>query len=141
MTDTEKPAEALALRYPRNWPSQLNRMVSLAVVPGDAPDAIRTKRLFTTAMWASLLTSVSSISLLVRDDAPLAAAATAIPFLTAAISLVAMWRDQSTYPGVMHLVAGGTIATSSAMIVMFGGIYESAGAATWSMLAVFGAVA
>jgi adenylate cyclase len=141
MTDTDKPAEAFALRYPRNWPSLLNRMVSLAVVPGDAPDTIRTKRLFTTAMWASLLTSVSSISLLIRDDAPLAAAATAIPFLTAAISLVAMWRDPSTYPGVMHLVAGGTIITSSAIIVMFGGIYESAGAATWSMLAVFGAVA
>jgi hypothetical protein len=141
MSDMDNPAEAFALRYPGNWPSLLNRMVSLAVVPGDAPDTIRTKRLFTTAMWASLLTAVSSISLLLRDDAPLAAAATAIPLLTAAISLVAMWRDPSTYPGVMHLVAGGTIATSSAIIVMFGGIYESAGAATWSMLAVFGAVA
>lgn len=141
MIKTESPAEAFALRYPRKWPSALNRLVSLAVVPGDAPDTIRTKRLFTTAMWASLLTSVSSISLLVRDDAPLAAAASALPFLTAAISLVAMWRDPGTYPGVMHLVAGGTIATSSALIVMFGGIYESAGAATWSMLAMFGAVA
>lgn len=141
MTETDTPADTLALRHPRNWPSFLNRLVSLAVVPGDPPDAIRTKRLFTTAMWASLLTSISSITLLMRDDAPLAAAATGIPFLTAAISLIAMWRDPASYPGVMHLVAGGTIGTSMGMIVMFGGIFESAGAATWSMLAVFGAVA
>lgn len=113
----------------------------MAVVVGDGPDTIRTKRLFTTAMWASLFTSITSIGLLLRDDAVWAAAATAIPFLTAAISLVAMWSSPGTYPGVMHLVAGGTIATSIAMVVMFGGIYESAGAATWSMLAVFGAVA
>ena len=141
MAQTDTPADALALRYPRNWPLLLNRLVSLAVVPGDPPDAIRTKRLFTTAMWASLLTSISSITLLIRDDAPLAAAATAIPFLTAAISLVSMWHNPGTYPGVMHLVAAGTIGTSLAMVVMFGGIFESAGAATWSMLAVFGAVA
>ncbi len=141
MVDPQIPVGARGLRYPGNWPAVLNRMVSLAVVPGDGPDAIRTKRLFTTAMWASLVTSVSSVALLIRDDAPWAAAATAIPFLIAAISLTAMWRDPATYPGVMHLVAGGTIATSMGMIVMFGGIFESAGAATWSMLAVFGAVA
>lgn len=116
-------------------------MVSLAVLPGDGPDTIRTKRLFATAMWASLITSVGSVVLLVQNDAPWAAVATTVPFLTAAISLVAMWVSPATYPGVMHLVAGGTIATSMVMMVMFGGIFESAGAATWSMLAVFGAVA
>ena len=141
MVDPQTPVWARALRYPGNWPRVLNRMASLAVVPGDGPDAIRTKRLFATAMWASLVTSISSVVILIRDDATLAAAASTIPFLTAAISLIAMWRDPATYPGVMHLVAGGTIATSMAMIVMFGGIFESAGAATWSMLAVFGAIA
>lgn len=115
--------------------------MSLAVVPGDTPDTIRTKRLFTTAMWASLVTSAGSILLMVQNDAPWAALTVSIPLVTAALSLVAMWREPSTYPAVMHLVAAGTIFTSGVLAVMFGGIFESAGAVYWSMLAVLGAVA
>lgn len=132
--------ERRALRYPANWPWFLDRLVSLAIVPGDSPVEIRTKRLFAAAMWASLFTSPVSMVLL-REDAPLAAAMTGVPLLTAAVSLVAMWTRPWTYPGVMHLVAGGTIVTASALMVMFGGIFESAGAASWALLAVFGAVA
>lgn len=92
-------------------------------------------------MWASVITSIGSVVLLYQNDAPLAAAATAIPMLTAVISLVAMWITPSSYPGVMHLVVGGTILTSAITMVLFGGIFESAGAATWGMLAVIGGVA
>lgn len=140
VTDSPIHDDRRALRYPANWPWFLNRLVSLAIVPGDSPVEIRTKRLFTAAIWASLFTSPISIVLL-RDDAPLAAAVTGVPLLTAALALISMWARPAAYPGVMHLVAGGTIATASALMVMFGGIYESAGAASWALLAVFGAVA
>lgn len=140
MTDSPTHHDRRALRYPANWPWFLNRLVSLAIVPGDSPVEIRTKRLFTAAMWASLFTSPISMVLL-RNEAPWAAAATGVPLLTAAVALIAMWTRPATYPGVMHLVAGGTIATASALMVMFGGIFESAGAASWALLAVFGAVA
>lgn len=140
MADSSIHDDRRALRYPANWPWFLDRLVSLAVVAGDSPVEIRTKRLFTAAMWASLFTSPISMVLL-RDDAPWAAAATGVPLLTAALALIAMWTRPASYPGVMHLVAGGTIATASALMVMFGGIFESAGAASWALLAVFGAVA
>lgn len=141
MVKTPTPTRARALRYPKHWPALIDQLVTVAVVPGDRPDTIRTKRLFTTAMWASVITSIVSILLLNQNDAPWAAAATAIPMLTAVISLVAMWITPSSYPGVMHLVVGGTIVTSVITMVLFGGIFESAGAATWGMLAVIGGVA
>lgn len=116
-------------------------MVSLAVVPGDGPDTIRTKKLFATAMWASLVAAPASMLLLMRYDAPWAALTTGIPLVTAAASLVLMQARPASYPAVMHLVAGGTIVTASTLLVMFGGIFESGGAVSWSLLAVFGAVA
>lgn len=116
-------------------------MMSIAVVTGDRPNTIRTKRLFTTAMWASVITSIGSVVLLSQNDAPWAAAATAIPLITAIVSLIAMWVTPSAYPGVMHLVVGGTIVTSAITMILFGGIFASAGAATWGMLAVIGGVA
>jgi adenylate cyclase len=129
-----------ALRHPRRWPFFLDRIVSFAVVPGDSADTIRTKRIFTAALWAALPASISSSWVLLGYEARWAALAVTVPFVTAAISLIAMRVNPSAYPGIMHLVAAGTIATSLAIVVMFGGIFESASGPMWSLLAVFGAV-
>lgn len=93
------------------------------------------------ALWASLITSVTSVVLLLQLNAPWAAATTAVPFVTAGVSLAAMWVNPSSYPRVMHLVAAGTLVTAMVVIVMFGGIFASAGAAGWGTLMVVGTVA
>ncbi|HEX6286287.1 MAG TPA: adenylate/guanylate cyclase domain-containing protein, partial [Acidimicrobiia bacterium] len=49
--------------------------------------------------------------------------------------------DPSTFPGVMHIVAFGTLLATTAMILLFGGVLESANNTAWSILAVIGAVA
>jgi len=116
-------------------------MVDFVVLPDDRPDLVRTKRLFTAAMWASIVTSTLSVYQLWVAEVPWAAVAVSIPILAAVISLVAMRIDPSAFPGVMHVVAAATMGTTAAMIVLFGGIAESANNTAWSILAVIGAVA
>jgi adenylate cyclase len=116
-------------------------MVDFVVLPDDRPDIVRTKRLFTAAMWASIVTSTLSVYQLWVAEVPWAAVAVSVPILAAVVSLVAMRIDPSTFPGVMHVVAAATMGTTAAMIVLFGGIAESANNTAWSILAVIGAVA
>lgn len=125
----------------RRWPAVLDRMVSFAVEPGDRPDTTRTKRLFTAAMWASILTSSVSVFQFYLFDAPWAAVAVSIPIVSSVIALIAMRVDRGTFPAVMHVVAAGTMLTTTAMIVIFGGVFETAGNTSWAMLSVIGAVA
>lgn len=138
---SELPGRDTAVRYPRRWPAFAGRMVDFAVLPGDPPDLVRTKRLFTAAMWASLVTSTFSVYQLYTAEVPWAAVAVSVPILTAIVSLVAMRVDPNTYPGVMHVVAAGTLGTTAVMIVLFGGVLESGNNTAWSILAVIGAVA
>jgi adenylate cyclase len=126
---------------PRRWSTFWDRGLSLAVLPGDRPDLIRTKRLFTGAIWASLLTSGVSTYQYLLFDAPWAALAVVSPIVTAAIALFLMWRRPRAFPGVMHVVAVGTLITTISIIILFGGIYESAGNSSWAMLTVVGAAA
>lgn len=116
-------------------------MVDFAVLPEDRPDLVRTKRLFTAAMWVSIGTSSLSVYQLYVADVPWAAVAVSTPIVAAVISLVAMRVDPSNFPGVMHLIAGATLGTTAVMIVLFGGVLESASNTSWSILAVIGAVA
>ena len=125
----------------RRWPLWIDRMVSLAVVPGDRPDRAQTKRIFTAAMWGSMLTSTVSVYQMFLFDAPWAAVALMAPILAAAIALFAIWRRPAAFPGVMHLVSAATILTVALMIVLFGGVDESAGNAIWGVLVVVGGVA
>jgi len=125
--------------HPRWW--LVGRMIDLAVLPEDRTDVVRTKRLFTAAIWVSIVTSGLSVYQLAVFGAPWASAAVAVPIVTAVLALLWMWRRPSTYPGVMHLVAAGTITTTAAMIVLLGGVFESAGNTAWGMLVVVGAVA
>jgi adenylate cyclase len=129
------------LDRPGRWPVLLERMVALAVLPGDRPDLVRTKRLFAAAMWASLVTSFVSAYQLYAFDAPWAAVAVCVPIVTATIALVAMWAQPNTYPAVMHVVALGTITTTVWMIILLGGVFESAGNTSWGVVVVVGAVA
>lgn len=93
--------------HPRGWPALLDRMVSFAVEPGDRPDQTRTKRLFTAAMWGSILTSSISVYQFYVFDAPWAAAAVCAPIFAAAIALIAMAADRRTFSAVMHVVCAG----------------------------------
>jgi guanylate cyclase len=122
-------------------PAMLNRMISFAVEPGDRPDRIRTKRLFTAAMWGSIFTSSVSVYQFYIFDAPWAAAAVSTPILSAVIALIAMAVEKGTFPAVMHVVAAGSLVTTTAIIIIFGGVFETAGNPYWAVLAVIGAVA
>lgn len=125
----------------RRWPAWAERMVSVAVVADDRPDRAQAKRIFTAAMWGSILTTSISFAQMIVIDAPWAAAAMAAPIAAAAISLFALWRRPGAFPGVMHLVSGGTLITGVAMIVLFGGVDATAGNAIWCLLVVVGGVA
>lgn len=127
--------------YSRRWPALLVRMISFAVEPDDRPDRTRTKRLFTAAMWGSILTSTLSVYQFYAFDAPWAAAAVGAPILAAVIALVAMAADSRTFPAVMHVVCAGTLLTTTAVIIIFGGVFETAGNTSWAVLTVIGAVA
>lgn len=116
-------------------------MTDLAVLPGDRADLVKTKRLFTVAMWASLATSSISVYQLYLFEAPWAAVAVCIPIVTGVIALASMWLRPTTYPAVMHVVAFGTIATTVSMIIILGGVLEAAGNTSWGTLVVIGAVA
>ncbi len=129
------------MRRRTRWPLALRRLVDIAVLPDDRPDVVATKRLFTAALWLSLVTSAFSIYQFYALDAPVAAAVVGIPVLPTIISLVAMRMRPTTYPGVMHLVALGTLVTTSLMIVLLGGIFESAGNSVWALLVIVGAAA
>lgn len=119
----------------------LDRMISFAVEPEDRPDRIRTKRLFTAAMWGSMLTSSISVYQFLAFDAPWAAAAVSAPILAAVIALAAMAVDSRAFPAVMHIVCAGTLLTTNGVIIIFGGILETAGNTSWAVLTVIGAVA
>jgi adenylate cyclase len=123
------------------WPAFLERIVDIAVLPGDRPDLVTLKRLFTAAMWASMITTSISVYQLILYDAPWAAASVSVPIVTAAVSLTAMWISPRTYPGVMHVAALGTVTTTFALIIILGGVFPSAGNTAWGVLAVVGAVA
>jgi adenylate cyclase len=116
-------------------------MISYSVRPGDRPELIQTKRLFTAAVWVSLATSLLSVYQLWTFDARWAALAVSLPLFTAVIALTAMWVNSRSFPGVMHVVALGTLVTTTAMIIVLGGIYESAGNTAWAVLVVIAAVA
>lgn len=122
----------------RPW---LDRVLSIAVLPTDRPDTVRTKRLFTGALWASITTTTISVYQYYLIDAPWAMVALTLPIITAAVALFLTWRRPSTFPAVMHLVAAGTMGTTMIIIVLFGGVFETAGNTSWSVLAVVGAVA
>lgn len=127
--------------HQRSWPALLDRMISFAVEPGDRPDQTRTKRLFTAAMWGSILTSTISVYQFYAFGAPWAAAAVGAPIVAAIVALVAMAADRSTFPAVMHVVCAGTLVTTGAVIIIFGGVFETAGNTSWAVLTVIGAVA
>ncbi len=122
----------------RPW---LDRVLSIAVLPTDRPDTVRTKRLFTGALWASITTTTISVYQYYLIDAPWAMVALTLPIITATVALFLTWRRPSTFPAVMHLVAAGTMGTTMIIIVLFGGVFETAGNTSWSVLAVVGAVA
>ncbi|HEU4319763.1 MAG TPA: adenylate/guanylate cyclase domain-containing protein [Acidimicrobiia bacterium] len=119
----------------------LDRLVSTAVLEEDRPEVVRTKKLFTGGVWASLLTSIVSVYQMVVFDAPWAAVTLTIPIIAAVISLTAMARDPRTFPAVMHWIAAGSMLTTMVTIVLFGGVFESANNTIWAVLVVLAAVA
>lgn len=118
-----------------------DRLISIAALPGDRPEVVRIKRIFTAALWASIVTSLVSLYQMLAIEAPWAAWAMVIPIISAIISLAAMWFRPSTFPAVMHIIAAGTVATTTSMILLFGGVYEAASNTVWAVLIVVGCVA
>ena len=119
----------------------IDRMVSIALLPDDRPEQVRAKKLFTAALWAANITSLVSVYQMVVFDAPWAAWALTLPIIGAVASLVAMWIEPRTFPAVMHVVAASSMATTTAIIVLFGGVFESANNTAWAVLVVLGSVA
>lgn len=129
------------LRTPRRLPVLVERAVSLAVVPGDDVETIRTKRLLTGVLWLSLLSGTLSSWMLWSQGAFWAGMGVMGTVLTGAGSLLAMAIEPRTYPGVMHVIALVTIGVSALVVVLFGGFIEAGANSVWGILAVIGALA
>ena len=115
---------------------------SIAVLPDDPADVVRTKRLITSLMWVTIPVSAFSVyQMVVLFDAP--GAGIVIGLLAVAIVsvLIAMWLEPRTYPHVMHVVSFATILVSSVLVVMAGGILESGISHVWGLIAVLAAAA
>jgi adenylate cyclase len=125
----------------RRLPSLVDRLVSFAVIPGDRPDLVRIKRLFTAALWVSLATSSATAYQLNASGARWAAVALCLPLSASVTTLALMGVRPATYPSVMHLVAGASMITIVAMVVILGGVFESAGNTLGGLLVVVGAAA
>ena len=123
-------------------PGWVDRALSLAVLPDDDHETVRTKRLVTGVLWVSLpITVVSSVQLAVVAEAPVAGWTVATSFFTSALALLVGWRRPTTYPNIAHLPIGNAVLISAALVVMAGGLLVSGVNAVWGFVAVLGALA
>lgn len=123
-------------------PGLVDRALSIAVLPGDSPEVVRTKRLLAGVLWVSLpITVLSSVQLALVFDAPVAGLTVGSAFVSVMASLLILWRRPSTYPAVTHLPVGNSILISAALAVMAGGLVASSVNAVWGFVAVLAALA
>ncbi|MEE8608831.1 MAG: hypothetical protein V3S55_14590, partial [Nitrospiraceae bacterium] len=75
-------------RKRRQMPGLVDRALSIAVLPGDSPEEVRTKRLLAGVLWVSLpITVLSSVQLALVFDAPVAGLTVSSVFLSVMASL------------------------------------------------------
>lgn len=123
-------------------PGLVDRALSIAVLPGDSLEEVRTKRLLAGVLWVSLpITVLSSVQLALVFDAPVAGLTVGSAFVSVMASLLILWRRPSTYPAVTHLPVGNSILISAALAVMAGGLVASSVNAVWGFVAVLAALA
>ncbi len=123
-------------------PRFIDTAISIAVLPGDSADEVRTKRLITGALWLTFpISTISIYQMAVVFDSPIAALVLVGNEIVMAALIVSLWKRPATYPGVMHPLALSTIVVSTALVVMAGGLIESGFSIVWAILAVLAAVA
>jgi guanylate cyclase len=123
-------------------PRWVDLALSIGVLSDDDQETTRTKRLMVGVLWVSLpITVLSATQLAFAFDAPVAGLTVSSVFVTAAVSLLAVWRWPSTYPGIAHLPVANSIMISAALVVMAGGLLDSAVNAVWGFVAVLAALA
>ena len=123
-------------------PRWVDRLLSVAVQPGDDQETIRTKRLMAGVLWVSMpMTVVSATQLAVVFEAPVAGLTVSSGFVAAAVSLLVVWRWPSTYPNIAHLPVANAILISASLVVMAGGLLASGANAVWGFVAVLAALA
>lgn len=123
-------------------PGWVDRALSIAVVPDDDQETMRTKRLMSGVLWVSLpVTVLSAVQLAVVFEAPAAGLTVGTSFVAAAVSLFVMWRWPSTFPDIAHLPVANAILISAALVVMAGGLLASGVNAVWGFVAVLAALA
>ncbi|HEY6628426.1 MAG TPA: adenylate/guanylate cyclase domain-containing protein, partial [Acidimicrobiia bacterium] len=135
------PGVGSVRRPARRLPLLIDRAVSIAVVPADSLETVRTKRLLTGALWVSVLSLAISVYQLLSFEAPVAATLNAFSLVISLATLFAMWLWPRTYPGVMHLIAFENILISAGLVVVFGGLLESGVNPLWGLVALVGTVA
>lgn len=141
MTDSDLPDEALiGAASRRRLPTLVERALSFADSDLDTRETRRTRRLFVAVLWISLVTSSLTLVQLAMQDAFLAALCLATLMLTTIVVLVAMGIRPDSYPEVMHVVVGTSIAVSEILTLLYGGFLESGANAMWGFIAVLGAI-
>ena len=121
--------------------SLFQRALSMAVVEGDDRDTVHVKRLITGALLFSLLFPWPIVVQLLAADAPLAALAVSMSFVSSAIVLVVMWLRPTSYPGIFHVVVASNLGVSIALTLLFGGFLASGINFIWAITLTIGAVA
>jgi len=123
-------------------PDWAARLLSVGVRDGDSHETIRTKRLLSGVLLASIPTSIlSTFQLVYVFGAPAAGLTIAMMIPTALISLFVMWRWPSSFPSITHLPVFAGIMVSAVLVVLAGGFLESGANSVWGFVPVLGALA
>lgn len=126
----------------RRLPGVVDRAISIAVVPGDTEDTIRTKRLVTGAAWAGFLVAIPVATIqMFLFGGPISAAFVGCSLVSAGLALVVLWRWPETFGGVIHALVLVNILVSGSLVVVFGGLFASGFNLIWGLIVLLAGLA
>jgi len=137
----DSDAEGDAVRPRRDLPPLIQRAISVAVVPEDSEETIRSKRLVTGALWAGVVATAVTILQLFLFDAPIAAAVVGGSLLASITSLFLMWRWPASYLWVVHFLILVNMLVAGSLVVVFGGVLASGFNLIWGLIVLLAGLA
>lgn len=141
MVDRHSPANTLVDRFrQRKLPGFVKPAISFADSDRDSRETLRLKHLFIAVLWVSIPTStMTGLQLLTNGHSLAFLTVLFLVLLTIGVLIWMRFRPAS-FPAVMHVVAGGSVAVSASLLILYGGFLGSGANAMWGFVAVLGAI-
>jgi adenylate cyclase len=141
MVDRDSSTTTLINRFrARKLPRFMKPAISFADADRDSRETLRLKHLFIAVLWISIPTStLTGLQLMTNGHTMAFMSVVFLVLLTIGV-LIWMRFRRGSFPAVMHVVAAGSMATSSSLLILYGGFLESGANAMWGFVAVLGAI-